>query len=384
MDIHDVRKQLPIVERKIFLNHAATSPLPICAAKAMRKFLSDKIRFQSIRDIDLDSWLKKIADSKKLFSKLIGAGEHEIARIPNTTFGLNLIAQMLPCKPGDNVVTNTLEYPSNVIVWLKLKEKDVEVRFVKDINGKISLDELEKSVDDRTVAVAIGQVGWFNGFRHNLKAISEIAHDKGAFLVVDAIQAVGNMRIDVTKEGIDFLSCGSYKWLLGPPGAGFLYVRKDLIDEFNPPILGENSLKSEVVKTNIYERFDLFELKYSQGISKYEVVHLNDIAFIGVSESMRLLLDFGIENIEKRIETINDYLIERLLENGYEIRTPLSKEERHAIINFKIRDPNKAVEFLSKNGIIVSRRVGGIRVSPHFYNTEEEIDKFIEALKNLK
>lgn len=384
MNIYDARREFPIVERKVFLNHAATSPIPISAAEAMKNFLSDKIRSQSIQNVSLDFWLEKIAGSKKLFSQLIGAEESEIAYIPNTTFGLNLVAQMLSYKPGDNVVTNTLEYPSNVFVWLKLKERGVKVRFVRDVNGKISLNKLERSIDDRTVAVAIGQVGWFNGFKHDLRAISKIVHNKGAFLVVDAIQAVGNMKIDVTREGIDFLSCGSYKWLLGPPGAGFLYVRKDLIDEFNPPILGENSLDPEIIKTNVYEHFDLFELKYSRGINKYEVVHLNDVAFIGVRESMRLLLDFGIENIERRINKINEYLIEKLLEGNYEIQTPLDDKEYHAIVNFKVKDPNKTVELLSKNGIIVSHRVGGIRVSPHFYNTEEEIDKFIEALKMAK
>jgi len=384
MNIYNIRKEFPIIKSKVFLNHAATSPLPICAARAMKNFLDNKIRFQSTQDIDLKSWWNKIADSKKLFSQLIGAKKHEIAYIPNTTFGLNLIAHMLPYKPDSNVVTNTLEYLSNIIVWLKLKERGVEVRFVKDANGRISLDELEKSIDDKTIAVTIGQVGWYNGFRHDLKAVSEIAHDRGAFLVVDAIQAVGNMRINVTKEGIDFLSCGSYKWLLGPPGAGFLYIRENLIDEFNPPILGEYSLDPEIVKTNIYDRFDLFELKYSKGISKYEVVHLNDVAYIGVRESMRLLLDFGIENVEKRIKKLDGYLIEKLLENGYEIRTPLNEEEHHAIINFKVKDPSKVLKFLSKNGIIVSQRVGGIRVSPHFYNTEEEIDRFIEVLKDMK
>jgi len=384
MNIHDARKEFPIVKNKIFLNHATTSPLPTRAVKAMENFLSDKIKFQLTQDVDLSSWQKKIAHSKKLFSQLIGAKEDEIAYIPNTTFGLNLIAQMLPYKPDSNVVTNTLEYLSNVIVWLKLKEKGVKVRFVKDENGKISIDKLEKSIDDKTVAVAIGQVGWFNGFRHDLKAISEVVHDKGAFLVVDGIQAVGNMRIDVAKEGIDFLSCGSYKWLLGPPGAGFLYIRNDLIKEFNPPFLGENSIDPEVVRINIYERFNLFKLNYSKGISKYEVVYLNDIAFIGVRESMRLLLDFGIENVERRISKINEYLIEKLLDNGYEIRTPTNKKEHHAIINFKVKDPNKTIKSLSRKGIIVSQRVSGIRVSPHFYNTEAEIDEFIKALKNVK
>ncbi|MEM2960215.1 MAG: aminotransferase class V-fold PLP-dependent enzyme [Candidatus Bathyarchaeia archaeon] len=299
MDIYKIREEFPVVKRWIFLNHAAVSPLPTRAADAMKSFLSDKVRAQLTHDDDLAYWHEKVANSKRLFSGLIGAEEREIAFIPNTTFGLNLVAQILPYKPESNVVTNTIEYLSNVIVWLKLRERGVEVRIVGDTDGRISLNALEKNIDDKTVAVAVGQVGWYNGFRHDLKGISKFAHENGAFLVVDAIQAVGNMKIDVAREEIDFLSCGSYKWLLGPPGAGFLYIKEDLVNEFNPPILGENSIDSEVSKRNIYECFDLFELKYSSGIEKYEVVHVNDLAYVGVEESMRLLLDFGMENVEK-------------------------------------------------------------------------------------
>ena len=382
MSIHQFRGELPITESKIFLNHAAVSPLPIRAAKAMKSFLDDKIEVQLKHDVDLERWRKRIAGSKGLFARLIGAGEDEIAYIPNTTFGLNLVAQMLNYEPGSNVVTNTLEYISNVIVWLKLRERGVEVRIVRDIDGRVSVEMIEKSIDERTVAVAVGQVCWYNGFRHDLRAISEAAHKRGAFLVVDGIQAVGNMKLDVARDGIDFLACGSYKWLLGPPGAGFLYVRSELIEEFNPPILGGESIDPEVSKRNLYERFDLFELKYSRGIGKYEVAHLNDLAYVGVGESMRLILEYGIENVEERIKRLCDYLIDGLLKLGYEVQTPLGEGEHHAIVNFRAKNPEKVVDFLFRNGVIVSQRVGGIRVSPHFYNTEEDIDRFLSILKD--
>jgi cysteine desulfurase/selenocysteine lyase len=211
-----------------------------------------------------------------------------------------------------------------------------------------------------------------------------MVHEKGGFLVVDAIQSVGNMKIDVRRDGIDFLSCGAYKWLLGPQGAGFLFMREDLIEEFNPPIVGESSLDPNIVEKNIYEEFDLFELKYSRGISKYEVVHMNDASYVGAEESMRLILDFGIENAERKIKEIDDYLIEGLLEIGCELQTPINELERHAIINFKSKDTERMMNELAKNGIIVSRRMGGIRVSPHFYNTRDEIDKLLEVLKAAK
>jgi len=383
MDIMNIRKrEFPITESKVFLNHAAVSPIPARSAEAIKRFVEDKVKAQLTRDSDnLEYWWNKIINAKKLFSMLIGAKENEIAFIPNTTFGLNLIAQMIPYKADSNVVTNTLEYISNVIVWLKLREKGIEVRIVKDIDGKISIDSLEKNIDNATAVVAIGQVCWYNGFRHDLKAISEIAHERGSLLAVDGIQAVGNMKINVEKDEIDFLSAGSYKWLLGPSGAGFLYIREELIDELNPPILSEESIDPEAYRKCLYEEFALFDLKYSAGIGKYQVTHVNDLAYVGVEESMRLILDFGIENIEERIKLLDDYLIDRLLECGCKLQTPLGENEHHAIVNFKVKDIDRLLDFLSKNGIIVSKRVGGIRVSPHFYNTEEEIDRFIDALK---
>jgi selenocysteine lyase/cysteine desulfurase len=384
MNIRDVRSEFPILESKIFLNHAAVSPLPLRAAEAMKKFISDKVKAQSIQNVDLEPWRNKILNSKSLFAKLIGAREEEIAYIPNTTFGLNMVAQMLPHKHDSNVVTNTLEYLSNVITWLKLGEKGVKVRFVKDDKGRVSLDMLIEMIDDKTIAVAIGQVGWYNGFRHDLKAISEMIHEKGGFLVVDAIQSVGSMKMDVRGDGIDFLSCGTYKWLLGPQGAGFLFIREDLIEEFNPPIVGEKSLDPDIVEKNIYEMFDLYELRYSRGISKYEVVHMNDAAYVGAEESMRLILDFGIENVERKIKEIDDYLIEGLLEMGCELQTPIDELERHAIINFRAKNIDRIMNELTKNGIIVSQRMSGIRVSPHFYNTKDEIDKLLEILKAAK
>jgi selenocysteine lyase/cysteine desulfurase len=384
MNIWDVRSEFPILKSKVFLNHAAVSPLPLRAAEAMKRFINDRVKAQSTQNVDLESWRNKILNSKSVFAKLIGARDGEIAYIPNTTFGLNMVAQLLPYEHESNVVTNTLEYLSNVITWLKLREKGVEVRFVKDANGRVSLDMLKEKVDDKTIAVAVGQVGWYNGFRHDLRAISEMVHEKGGFLVVDAIQSVGNMKIDVRRDGIDFLSCGAYKWLLGPQGAGFLFMREDLIEEFNPPIVGESSLDPNIVEKNIYEEFDLFELKYSRGISKYEVVHMNDASYVGAEESMRLILDFGIENAERKIKEIDDYLIEGLLEIGCELQTPINELERHAIINFKSKDTERMMNELAKNGIIVSRRMGGIRVSPHFYNTRDEIDKLLEVLKAAK
>jgi len=381
MDIQRIREQFPIIKSKVFLNHAATSPLPLYSSKAMKDFVKGKVEAQSTMDGNLGPWQERIRNCRRLFSQLVGAKEQGVAYVPNTTFGLNLIAQMLPCKPGSNVVTNNLEYPSNVIAWLKLEERGVEVHFIKNIDGKIGLDQIEKAVNEKTVALTVGQVGWYHGFRHDLKAISEIAHGKGAYLVVDAIQSAGAMKIDVKREGIDFLACGSYKWLLGPPGAGFLFIREDLVDVLNPPLVGYGSIDPELAEKNLFEYFDLYRLQYSKGIDKYEVAHINDLAYVGAEASMKLLLEYGMEVVEQRIREIGNYLVNQLVDAGYKLQTPLDEKERHAIVNFRVKDWEKTWKGLAEKGIIVSPRMGGIRVSPHFYNTREEIDRLMEALK---
>jgi len=383
MDVQGIREQFPIIKSKVFLNHAATSPLPLCSSEAMKDFVKAKVDAQSTMGEDLSPWQERVRNCRRLFSQLVGAKEQEVAYIPNTTFGLNLVAQMLPYKPGSNVVTNNLEYPSNVIAWLKLEERGVEVRFVKNVDGRIGLNQIEEVVDGKTVALTVGQVGWYHGFRHDLKALSEIAHGNGAYFVVDGIQSVGAMRIDVKREGIDFLACGSYKWLLGPPGAGFLFIREDLIDALNPPLIGYESIDPELAEKNIFERFDLYRLRYSKGIGKYEVVHINDLAYVGAEASMNLLLEYGMEGVEQRVREIGNYLVDRLVDTGYKLQTPLDEKERHAIVNFRVKNWEKTWKGLTEKGIIVSPRMGGIRVSPHFYNTQDEIDRLMEALKGM-
>jgi len=165
---------------------------------------------------------------------------------------------MLDYPRDAKVVTTDLEYPSVVYPWLRRK-LGVKVHYVKNRDGKILLEDFEKAVDDKTVAVAVSHVEYVNGFRNDLKAIGEIAHEHGAYLIVDAIQAAGAIKIDVKRDDVDFLTTACYKWLLSPPGAGYLYVRKELIEKFEPPFVGWASVKSEVFET--IDFWDIWSLK---------------------------------------------------------------------------------------------------------------------------
>lgn len=255
----------------------------------------------------------------------------------------------------------------------------MKVHYVKNVNGKISLDDVEKAVDDKTVAVAISHVEYANGFRHNLRVLSEIVHEHGACLIVDAIQSVGTMPIDVKRDDVDFLTLSCYKWLLSPPGVGYLYVKEDLIEKLEPPMVGWASVDQQVFDT--VDFWGIWNLKLSKTASRFEAGTPSRLSQVGARESMKLLLDYGTENIKRRIHKLTDHLIDSVKNLGLKLQTPEEEQYRSGIVNFKIDKPQKVAEKLEKKGIVVSARTQGIRVSPHFYNTEEEIDKLVEEIK---
>jgi len=371
-NIHMIREQFPITKNKVFLNHAAQSPLPKPVADAVRRFTDDFSNFGTT-SIEWND------GGKPFFAKLIHAKPEEIAFVENTSVGLNIAANVLHYPRDSKIVTTDLEYPSVVYPWLR-KSLGVKVHYVKNVNGKILIEDVEKAVDDKTVAVAVSHVEYVNGFRHDLRALSEIAHEHGAYLIVDAIQSAGAMQIDVKKDDIDFLTTACYKWLLSPPGAGYLYVKGELIEKFEPPFVGWASVKPEVFDT--IDFWDIWSLRLSETASRFEVGSPSFISITGATEALKMILNFGIENIQKRILKLTDHLIESVKSLGLKLQTPEEPQYRSGVVNFKIDKPKEVAESLNRKGIIVSARAHGLRVSPHFYNTEEEIDKFMEEIKN--
>ncbi len=372
--LHEIRRMFPVVKNKIFLNHAAMSPLPKPAIRAMQNFIKEFSQTATVRREDFD-------EPKKSFAELVGTTKDEIAFVTNTSTGLNIAAHMLEYPSGSNIVTTDLEYPSVVYPWLG-QRLGAEVRYVRSVNGKILLNDVEKAVDDNTVALAISHVEYANGFRHDLHSLAEIAHEHGAYFIVDAIQSAGVIPIDVRRDDIDFLTAGCYKWMLGPAGAGFLCVREELIEEFEPPFIGWASVKPEVFKTMDF--WDIWTLKLAETASRFEVGCPSLYSVLGAQASVQLLLSIGISNIRKRVLTLTSRLIEAIKELGLQLQTPEAPKCRSGIVNFLITKPEERVERLNREGMIVSARAHGIRVSPHFYNTEKEIDQLVEELRPHK
>jgi len=370
-NVDKIREQFPITKNKVFLNHAAQSPLPKPVADTVRRFADD---FSNFGTTSIE-WNE---GGKPFFAKLIGAKQEEIAFVENTSVGLNIAANVLNYPRGSKIVTTDLEYPSVVYPWLR-KSLGVKVHYVKNTDGKILIEDMEKAIDDKTVAVAVSHVEYVNGFRHDLRVLSEIAHEHGAYLIVDAIQSAGAMQIDVKKDDVDFLTTACYKWLLSPPGAGYLYVKGELIEKFEPPFVGWASVKQEVFET--LDFWDIWNLRLSETASRFEVGSPSFISLTGAAEALKMLLNCGIENVERRILKLTDHLMEAVKNLGLMLQTPQERQYRSGIVLCKVDKPKELTEKLRQKEIIVSARAHGLRVSPHFYNTEEEIDKLMEEIK---
>jgi len=371
-DIGKIREKFPVTKNKIFMNHAAQSPLP--------KPVADSIH-SCVDEISRSGYLPSEWQDmgKPEFAELINAKTEEIALVENTSMGMNIAANMLRFPPGAKIVTTDLEYPAAVYPFLR-KGINAKVYYVKNVNGEIRLEDMEKAVDDSTAAVAVSHVEYVNGFRHDLGALSKIAHEHGAYLIVDAIQSAGVMPIDVRKDNVDFLTTACYKWLLSPPGAAYLYVKEELIGKFEPPFAGWASVKQEVFNT--VDFYDIWKLELSDTATRFEVGSPSSLSFVGAKQAIRMLLDFGIDNIEKRVLKLTNQLLQSVKDFGLKLQTPESEKCRSGIVNFKTENPQQMVKMLGDEGIVISARANGLRVSPHFYNTEEEISKLMEEIKH--
>jgi cysteine desulfurase/selenocysteine lyase len=241
------------------------------------------------------------------------------------------------------------------------------------------------TIDDDTAAVMLDQAGWFNGYLHDVEAIAEAAHDHGAYLVVDGTQSTGAIRWDIHGKGVDFLATSCYKWLYGGPynnSAGFFYMRDGIVDELQPEYVGGQTLPDEQELSNVTDGFDVYDLKPKKGLSRIEIYSQAEGPYIAVENSMRLLLRFGLDKVERQIKRIDTEIVDGLLEMGVELQTPV-EEERRIYLNAAVPNYKRVCDSLAEENIHVSPRVGGLRISPGAYNTVEEAERFLEALRGL-
>jgi selenocysteine lyase/cysteine desulfurase len=318
-------------------------------------------------------------------ARLLGAHTDEIALVPNTTVGLNFIAEGLDWRDGDNIVTLIDEFPANVYPWLNLADRGVETRRVPtDVSGRLDLDRLAEACDARTRVVTVSWVGYATGYRHDLAQVGAIARGHDALFVVDAIQGLGAFPLDVSRVPLDALAAGGQKWQLGPEGAGVAYVRREVLSRLRPIGVGSHS----VVHERDYARI---ELALKPSAARYEGGAQNMAGMLALGASLNLLLELGINTVAAAILDITDRACHRLAECGAKIvsdRRPEHRggEQRSGIVAFELlgRDSLAVKKHCLSRGVVLSSRSGRLRISPHAYNNEEDVDKLIQALKSYK
>ncbi|MEA2656113.1 MAG: cysteine desulfurase / selenocysteine lyase, partial [Chloroflexota bacterium] len=312
-----------------------------------------------------------------LAAQIINGSPDGIALTRSTAHGLSLVAQGLDWERGDNVVGAQWEYPANVYPWMALAADGVEFRQAKLVGGRVLADTLFSLVDERTRVVAVSHVEFWNGYRVDIEAIGAECRRRGIIFVVDMMQSVGALRVDVSRMPIDFCATGAGKWLLGPPGIGFCYFTPELLEKVRPRLVGADSVAD-------VEQYFEPKLEFAPTARRFEesVVSMLDTA--AFASALDLLLEVGPDVIEERVLDLAGRLASGLVERGYEVVEPWprSRAESSGIVSFRKPGAShlEVLRDLTAARVIARTHRDFVRLSPHFYNTEDEIERVLEVL----
>jgi len=374
MDWHvDFRANMPAAGRGLYLDHAAVAPLSGPARSALAEWADD---VSQSGDRHWSRWRMRIEEVRTLAASLLNAGDDEIALVGNTTQGIGLVAEGYPWQPGENVVVVTSDFPSNRLPWQNLRRKGVEVRTIAPArSGQLLAEELAAALDSKTRIAAVSWVDYASGWRLDLDEIAEVVHRRDALLFVDGIQGLGVHPLDVSRTPVDFLAADGHKWLLGPEGAGLLYIRKQHLDRLAPLGVGWNSMLTP-------SDFTTQEPSIRADAARYEGGSYNMAGFHALGASLELLTRYGVEQIETRLDGLTQVLCDGLQRYGARLHSDRSPKHCSAIVNCTIpgRSPIEIRRTALAGGLVVSCRGGGVRLSPHAWQTQVEMEEAAQIL----
>jgi cysteine desulfurase / selenocysteine lyase len=376
LDVASLRAaEFPWTSETTYLNNASVGPLPERTRLALEAFNRKRAAPFQLPDRDI---FAMTVESRRLVAELIGASPEEIGLAINTGFGLSLAARALPLRRGDIVLTSDREFPANVYPWMMLKDGGIELELVPTTaEGWPDEDRLlERLRDSRVRVLAISLVQFSNGYTVDLGRLSAATRASGAYLVVDAIQGVGQVPLDVKQTPVDVLACGGQKWLLSPWGSGFVYVRRDLIPELRPAITGWMAFEG----TDDFTRLTQYDDTLRGNARRFELITLPYQDFAGMNESLKLLLGIGVPTIAEHLRTLHAPVLEWAGRRNVRVVSPVG-DRASGIICVAPSDVGAAFRALKAGRVICGMREGGIRLSPHFYNTVEEMERVVDILE---
>lgn len=371
----NLREEFPVTENRIFFDHAKVSPLPNRVREAVNGFVNDVSCFGTANYSD---WMINVESVRASFSRLINADVSEVAFVKNTSEGISIIANGLDWKPGDNVVIPDIEFPANVYPWWNLKRLGVKTRFVHAVDGRVLFDDLVAQVDARTRIISVSSVECNSGFRCDLNRIGTFCKEKGILFCVDAIQSLGVLPMDVKRDHIDFLAADGHKWLLSVEGLGGFYISANAMEKIHPAVVGWNSV------VNAYD-FMNYDFTLRPDARRFEEGSFNTMSIMAFGAALSLFHEVGLDNIERRVMGLGDRIIEGLQRRNCKILNSVIPEERSGIISFNGEmDLEKFSDYAADNQVSLTVRNGMVRLSPHFYNRESEIDRFFDLLDRFR
>ena len=368
-----VRADFPVVRERNYLNSAYITPIPRSVVAAAQAFVESK----SLRPISLGDMLLKTDEVRAQFARLVNASTDEIGFLFSTSEGENVVAHALDLGRGDNVVIDELHYETEFVLYRHLEAaQGVELRIVKHRHGAVDATDFAPLVDRRTKLVSVAWVSHQNGFRHDMRPIADLAHANGALFYTDGIQAVGMFPVDVRQAGVDFLCCGTYKWILGGFGVAPFFIRRELLDRIRLDRFGALHVEKEGPNYT-------FELYKTAKRFDYSTLPFAEIYQLGAALSF--LERVGVDRIEQHTVALAGELHHGLSAQGWRLFTP--EGNRSSIVTFYFdRDPAalKAAFDAAKVDVSVRDNLKQVRVSPALFNTGGEIARFLEVTNGLR
>lgn len=369
-----VRSFFPVTQQMAYLNHAGVAPISTRVEEALTRYLREATRsgarhYTRVYDAEIERVRQRAA-------LLLGARVEEIAFVKNTTEGLGLVASGLDWQPGDQVVVCDLEYPSNVYPWWNLRNRGIETIMLRTRDGQLPLDLVDETLrQPRVRLLSVSSVEFGSGARNDLEALGRICRERGVLFCVDAIQSLGCFPLDVESCSIDFLAADGHKWLLSVEGCGLFYCARRALDLLTPRVVGWRSVTDN-------RNFDDYHLELQPGAGRFEEGTPNTAGIFGLGAAIDLLLEVGIEEIGWRVLALTDRLVRGLEQRGARVLSPRADGLASGIVSFiwTGEAPRETARRLLDREVFVVARRGGVRASPHFYNSEDEIDRLLASL----
>lgn len=375
MNKSEVRNIFPYLKNDIvYFNHAATGPFSTLVTKRLNNLLKEKS--ESNID-DYEAFLIVAVETKNILSEMINCNPERIAFLDNTSNGINVLANGIQWEMGDRILLNDAEFPANIYPFLNLKRFGVEIDFVKSENGIVNAEQIIEAIKPETRLVSVSFVQFLSGYKIDLEKIGNYCRANDIIFCVDGIQGIGAFQIDVKKSKIDFLSCGTQKWLLGMQGLAFIYIDEELQKKIIPGNIGWLSVK------NAWNLLD-YNLELKNSADVFQSGTLNAFGIYVFNTSLNLFKDYGFEKVEEDVLSNSKYFISKLNQIG--IKCLLSNcldSELSGIVTIKVDNAEKVFNQLSEKRMICSLREGLIRFSSHFYNTSQEIDRVVDELQKI-